>query len=170
MGAPVSGDLWTAQFMVEDLDAQGNVKSKIPVDIILKFVAQVGNPPMLTINPPGPLSVPVLTPISFTATGNDSDSNARVTLNVIGAPAGATVTNVNQQLAPPVVSTFNWTPTIAQGGTYVVTFTATDDTFQQVIKSITINVESNLPPTISCPASITTPTMLRDRYPFKSLM
>src|SRR6185503_1471064 len=43
-----------------------------------------------------------------------------------------------------------------QGGTYVVTFTATDDTFQQVIKSITINVESNLTPTISCAAPITT--------------
>ena len=52
-GAPVSGDLWTAQFMVEDLDAQGHVKSKVPVDIILKFVAQVGTPPTLTITSAG---------------------------------------------------------------------------------------------------------------------
>lgn len=35
--APVSGDLWTVQFEVSDVDATGKVKSTVPLDIILKF-------------------------------------------------------------------------------------------------------------------------------------
>ena len=154
--APASGDVWTAQFMVEDLDAQGTVKSKSPIDIILKFVAAIGNPPTLTITPPGPLSVKAGSPVSFTVIGNDVDANARVALNATGIPSGASATTLNQLLTPPVTSTFTWTPTQSQGGSYVVSFTATDDTLQQALKSITVFVEDNQPPTITCPQPVTT--------------
>ena len=42
----------------------------------------------------------------------------------------------------PVTSTFNWTPTAAQTGSHVVTFTATDDTGLQELCSLTIQVTS----------------------------
>src|SRR6266508_656707 len=155
-GTPDAGNLWAAQFMVEDLDSSGNVKSKAPIDIILKFVAAVGHPPTLTITPAGPLSVQTGTPVSFTVTGNDVDANARVTLNATGIPPGASATNVTQLLGPHVTSTFTWTPTASQGGSYVISYTATDDTLQQALGSISIFVENNQPPTIGCPAGFNT--------------
>src|SRR5262249_7529555 len=62
---PTNGDLWTAQFMVEDLDTLGNVKSKVPIDVILKLQTVVGHPPTLTFIPPGPLSVQVGATVTF---------------------------------------------------------------------------------------------------------
>ena len=155
--APVAGDLWAVQFMVEDLDNVGNPKSKVPVDLILKFVAAVGTPPTLIINPPGPFSIQALTTLTFTATGNSANANARVQLNATGVPQGASVTNLNNLLAPPVVSTFTWTPTATQGGSFPISFTVTDDALQQTIQTVSIFVEDNQPPTISCPVSLSVP-------------
>jgi hypothetical protein len=77
-----------------------------------------------------------------------------VTLNATGLPLGATASSTNQSLSPPVTSTFAWTPTIAQAGSYVVTYTATNDTFEQVLSSVTINVTSILPPVLACSTSV----------------
>ncbi len=151
---PQANHLFTTQIMVEDLDANGVVISKVPVDFIIKFVANVGSAPTLTINPAGPLTVSANTPVTFTVTGNDVDANSRVTLNAAGIPSGATMSPaLGAQLSPPVTSTFNWTPTLAQAGptgnTYVINFTATDDTNQQALRSITINVLAVGAPTAS---------------------
>ncbi|MDQ6786687.1 MAG: hypothetical protein M3033_07730 [Acidobacteriota bacterium] len=140
-----AGTLYSVQVMIEDLDANGNVKSKTPVDCLLKFVGNIGTPPTLAINPAGPLTVSANSPVTFTVTGNDADANARVTLNAAGMPTGATMSPaIGAQLSPPVTSTFNWTPTLAQAGpsgnTYVINFTATDENNNQALKSITINV------------------------------
>ena len=153
--APKSGDLWTVQFMVEDLDALGKVKSKVPLDIILKFVSSVEAPPTIALSQPGPITVRVGQPITFTATGNDTAANSRVTLNVTGLPVGATSTNLNQALIPAVTSTFNWTPTSSQVGSYVITYSATNDTFEQVLTSITIYVQNPQPPVLTCSTSLT---------------
>lgn len=143
--AVAAGNLFTSQIIVEDLDANGVVISKVPVDFIIKFVANVGSPPTLAINPAGPLTVAANSPVSFTVTGNDVDPNSRVTLGASGIPTGAAMSPaIGAQLSPPVTSTFNWTPTPAQAGptgnTFVINFSATDDTNQQALKSITINV------------------------------
>ena len=37
----------------------------------------------------------------------------------------------------------------------MVSYTATNDTFEQVLSSVTINVTSTLPPVLSCPVSAT---------------
>jgi sugar lactone lactonase YvrE len=153
--APASGSLWPVQFMLEDLDASGNVKSKVPVDVILKFVSSTEAPPTLSLSTAGPITVQAGTPISFTATANDTTANSRVTLNATGLPLGATATNVNQSLTPPVASTFNWTPTSAQGGSYVISYTATNDTLEQALSSITLYVQNIQPPVVSCPAPLT---------------
>ncbi len=153
--APVSGDLWTVQFEVSDLDAAGKVKSTVPLDIILKFVSSTEAPPTLTLSNPGPITVQAGTPITFTATGNDAAANSRITLNATGLPVGATSSNLNSALAPAVVSTFDWTPTASQVGSYVITYSATNDTFEQVLASVTIYVQNIQPPVLSCSAPIT---------------
>lgn len=143
--APAAGDLWAVQFIVTVTDKNHNLKGTVPVDIILKFVDQIGSPPTLTFTPAGPLTVAVGTPVTFTATGNSANPGAKITLNASGVPVGASATNLNQQLPPPVTSSFTWTPAAADVGSHVVTYTATDENSQQAVKSITIQV-TNVPP------------------------
>ena len=153
--APVSGDLWTVQFMVQDLDSSNVVKSKVPVDLIIKFISSTEAPPTVVFNNPGPITAVPGTPITFSISANDTTANSRVTFNATGLPVGATATNTNQTLTPPSTSTFSWTPTAAQTGSYVITYTVTNDTFEQTLASVTINVPSVLPPVASCPATLT---------------
>lgn len=150
--------LWTTQIMIEDLDASGQAKSKTPIDVILKIVQTSGVPPVLTLTPSGPISVRPGTPVTFEVTATDADTNARVSIGSSGLPSGATMTPaLGNLLAPPVTSTFTWTPTPAQSGSFQVTFTATDDTFLQTLQSITVFVEANQPPAFdSCPVPVTT--------------
>ena len=92
MGAALDmTNFWTTQIVIEDLDSGGIVKTKTPVDFLLKIVQQVGNPPSCSINPTGPLTVSVGSPVSFTVTGTDPDAGATVTLNSGGLPSGATM-------------------------------------------------------------------------------
>ena len=92
--------------------------------------------------------------LTFTATGDDAATDSRITLNTAGVPLGATVTETNVALIPAVVSQFTWTPTVAQAGSYVITYTATNDTFEQVLQSVTIFVVAAKPPVVSCAASL----------------
>jgi hypothetical protein len=153
--APASGDQWTAQFIVEVLDSGGNVIDKTPIDVIIELIISSEVPPTIVFSNPGPITVVAGTQTSFTATGDDISVSSVVTLNTAGVPVGATVSNTNQALTPPVTSTFTWTPTLSQSGTsYVISFTATNDTFQQALGSVTIHVISILPPVLSCQASL----------------
>ncbi len=58
------------------------------------------------------------TPLTFTLTATDPDGDG-VTLSSTNLPTGA---SFNSQ-----TGVFSWTPTLAQSGSYVVTFSATDD-------------------------------------------
>ena len=152
------GSLWTTQIVIEDLDAAGQVKSTIPIDVILKIVQTSGVPPVLTLTPPGPISLRPGTPVTFQVMATDADPNARVSIGSSGLPSGATMTPaLGNLLAPPVTSTFTWIPTPAQTGSFQVTFTATDDTFLQTLRSITLFVEANQPPAFDgCVAPVAT--------------
>jgi hypothetical protein len=82
-------------------------------------VREVNDAPAL--DPIGNKSVDGETLLQFTVTAgdpNDIPPNT-VTLSVTGLPAGATFT--------PATGVFAWTPTEAQRGEHIVTFTATDD-------------------------------------------
>jgi hypothetical protein len=68
---PVTGDLWTVQFMIEDHDINNVVKSKTPVDIIVEFITSTETPPTLVLSNPGPVTVSPGTALIFIATGND---------------------------------------------------------------------------------------------------
>ncbi len=151
---PEAGDIWPAKFMISDLDSGGNVKSTIAVDILVKFITSTQAIPTLNFSVSGPITAAAGSPISFTATGDDTTANSRVMLNVSGMPVGATATNVNQLLTPPTQSVFSWTPTIAQAGTYVLTYTATTDTYLQVLGSVTINVTAAQPPVVTCSSTL----------------
>ena len=139
---------YTAQFIVEDLDLNGIAKSKIPIDVILKVNNNGGVAPeceahTTMANQPehGPIVVVFGTPITFHVEGFDEDSGATVTLNTSGLPAGATM---NPALpftgASGVRSDFSWTPVQAQIGSYVISYSATDNTGLQSLTSMTINV------------------------------
>lgn len=147
---------WTTQVMVEDLDAAGNVKTKTPVDFLLKIVQQQGTAPTCAVNPAGPFTVAPGTPVTFALTGTDSDPGDQIILNGSGVPVGATMAPALPTSGPTgVSSTFNWTPTAADEGTTVISYSATDTFGNQGLCSATINVVVNSAPTISCPPAAT---------------
>jgi hypothetical protein len=147
---------WTTQVVIEDLDAQGAVKSIAAVDFLLKIVPQVGVPPTCTLNPAGPFVVEPGQLVTFAVTATDPDPG-NIILASSGVPPGATMTPALPLSGPSgVSSTFNWTPT-ALGAT-VVNFSATDTAGNQGLCSTTIDVvDPNEPPTIACPPSVTIP-------------
>jgi hypothetical protein len=83
----------------------------------------------ITVNATATNNAPTITPIanqavnegqavSFTVTATDADGPGPLTLGVEGLPLGATFTSSTGQFA--------WTPSAAQAGSYLLTFTATD--------------------------------------------
>ena len=138
--------------IIEDLDLEGQVKTSSPVDFLLKINVPSGNAPTLAINPAGPINVAPFTPISFSVSGADIDGGAVVTLNTGGLPNGASMTPVlpiSGAGSPGVNSTFAWTPQPADSGSYVITYSATDDTGAQAQASISINVSTLPEPTVT---------------------
>jgi hypothetical protein len=142
-GATLAGSgntYYSTQVTIEDRTAAGAVKSKVAVDFLIQLVQSVGSPPVFD-SPPTPAcgstqSTSVGSTLSFVVQASDVDSGDVVTLNAVGLPPGATMTPPLPTSGNPVSSTFSWTP--AATGTFVVTFTATDQTFQQALCSITV--------------------------------
>jgi len=64
--------------------------------------------------------------ISFTVTALDDDAGDVVTLTAVGVPSGATHTPPLPTDGNPVSSIFSWTPQPGDGGSYAITYTATD--------------------------------------------
>jgi hypothetical protein len=146
---------WTTQVVIEDLDANGNVKTKTPVDFLLKIVQQQGTAPTCALNPAGPFTVTPGTPVSFVLTGTDADPGDQIILNGSGVPSTATMTPGLPTSGPTgVSSTFAWTPTAADEGTVVISYSATDSFGNQGLCNASITVEVNSPPTITCPGPV----------------
>ncbi len=81
-------------------------------------------------------------PISFSVQAKDNDDGDNVTLTAIGVPPGATLTPSLPASGNPVTTQFNWTPSDGDVGTYVVTFTATDNNGDYVTSTVIISVSS----------------------------
>jgi hypothetical protein len=152
-GAPVAGDLWPAQIMVEAVNENNVLITEIPVDLLMEFVNPVGALPTMVLSPSGTQTIEVGSTVTFTATGNSTNAGTKVTLNASGVPPGATATGLNATVTPPATSNFSWTPTAGQTGTFVVSYTVTDSNLQQATASETI-VVANLP-TVTCSSPIT---------------
>jgi hypothetical protein len=147
LGASGFNTLYSTQVAIEDVDATGNVKSKVAVDFLMQLVPTVGVPPVF-VRPPTPTCGSTLTtgvglPVSFTVQASDTDAGQTVTLNAVGLPAGATMTPALPTSGNPVSSLFSWTPAAGQTGTQVVTFSATDNTGQQALCSVSLTVTTD---------------------------
>lgn len=77
---------------------------------------------------PGAVMGSVGVPVAFTASGMAANGQPgeHVTLTVAGLPPGASMTPPLPWTGQPASSQFLWTPTSGQVGTFVVTFTTTD--------------------------------------------
>ncbi len=134
--------LYSTQIVIEEVGRGTRVA--------LDFFIQLVNPCLLPnampnfMQPPTPCGATLSggpgTPLSFPVQASDPDVGNTVTLNGVGFPTGATMTPGLPTSANPVSSTFAWTPTMAQIGQHVLTFTATDQCSAQRLCSVTIDV------------------------------
>lgn len=137
-------DFWTEQVMIEELDDNGNVRTKTPVDFFIQEVPQVGNPPEVTISKSCPISVQPGNTATFDVTATDPDGNESLDLNLSSAlPQGASMDPplpIDDE-SPPITSTFMWTPDQSQvGQSEVLNYTAQDKDNQQGQASCTVEV------------------------------
>lgn len=112
------------------------------IDLTFNVASAVGQPPTVKLNGNAtPLTISTLAnqPVAFTVAASDPE-NTPVILFVTGLPAGATLAPQLPMTAVNPSTTFTWTPTLAQAGTYVVNFSGTDGDGQQDVNSVTINV------------------------------
>jgi hypothetical protein len=134
---------YSIQVMVEDYNAStGAVKSKIPVDFLIRMVA-ASSPPFFTSPTTVNYTVPIGTPLSFVVSAGTSDAARTVTLASVSIPSGSSMSPslpVSGSVGGSVSSTFSWTPNSSQTGSYVITFVAQNDLGLQVFKTINITV------------------------------
>ena len=133
--------LYSTQVIVEETGKQ--------VRIALDFFIQLVNPCQIanvapSFQSPSPcgstFSAGPGTPLSFTVKAADADSGDAATLNAVSLPAGASMVPMLPTSGNPVTSNFSWTPTLAQVGQYVMTFTATDRCNAQSLCTVTVDV------------------------------
>jgi hypothetical protein len=136
--------LYSTQVTIEQHAGPGGpVTGKVAVDFFIQLVPQVNQPPVFSQPVCGStISAQSGVPVSFTVAASDPDAGDTVTLNVAGLPPGASMTPPLPTTGNPASSVFGWTPLIAQAGTYIVSFSATDNTSQQALCPVTITVTS----------------------------
>ena len=154
------GSIWALQVIVEDLDGNGQVKSSSSVDFLMQVIGIQAAPPSCDIYTDHSVHHPLDTSpgsnISFTAIAYAGDPGVNVSLAVTGLPSGSSMTpTLPVSASDSVKSDFSWTPTAAQSGTYVITFSSTDQYGQQVQCNQTVNVLSNQPPVADAGEDIT---------------
>ncbi len=100
------------------------------------------DPPAIASISPNVYNISTGTPVSFSVTASDPDVGQTITLRANGMPSGATFGSSGQVVgANSVTGTFNWTPNAAQIGSFVVTFTCTDDSLASApARAVTFNV------------------------------
>ncbi|QKT03857.1 hypothetical protein HUS23_08500 [Ectothiorhodospiraceae bacterium 2226] len=120
--------LYSTAVTMESSD-NGVLTSASAIEFLVHVVDEdVNQPPAFDV-PPTPqanetISVPIGAPLEFVVQAGDPDLSDNVTLNHVGLPNGAEFI-----AAPgnPATATFRWTPTEAQLGEHLVTFTAIDN-------------------------------------------
>ena len=148
--------LYAVQFKVTDGPIPAKGASAV-IDVIFSVVTSTGTalPPTLTINgnpPPATFSVLRGTLLSFLVNATSLNVTP-LTLASSALPLGANMTpSLPTSGMGNVTSTFRWTPTPSQVGSYIISYQAILGTGQQAIGNVNINV-TNDPPTVTCNAS-----------------
>ncbi|HEV7732924.1 MAG TPA: putative Ig domain-containing protein [Candidatus Binatia bacterium] len=156
LGPVALNTLYSTQVTIEERNGLNVVIGKVAVDFFIQLVPDVADPPVFSAPVCG--STIVLqagVPNSFNVQASDADAGDVVSLNAAGLPLGASMTPPLPTSGNPVSSVFAWTPLVEQAGSYVVTFTAADQSFQQALCSVTLEVTSqcgdgNLDPGEQC--------------------
>jgi hypothetical protein len=131
--------------------------TKTPVDFIIQMVGVSAPPIFIAPTPIAPnnnLTVLPGTNLTFTVAARDNDAGSTVRLNPITLPPGATmspVLPVTGAANATVTSTFSWTPTASQVGSYVLTFPAVDNVGVQTLNTVNI--------TVPCPLDVQLATL-----------
>ncbi len=107
------------------------------------------SPPV--VQAPASLTEQATLTFSFTISATDPDGDAITSLTAASLPSGATFT----ANASNTSGTFSWTPTLAQVGSYTVTFTAANALSGSATTSLAITRPGDNPPVVSAPASAT---------------
>ncbi|MBS1645547.1 MAG: T9SS type A sorting domain-containing protein [Bacteroidetes bacterium] len=133
------GTLHSAAVAVTDASGSTTI-----VDFLINIVAS-NTPPAFdySVTPTNNSTIYVApgSPVSFGVKAACTDIGSTVTLSVVGLPtSGTSFSTALPTTANPVSSTFSWTPTVSQIGTYVLTFTATRNGGVQTTSAVTINV------------------------------
>ena len=103
-----------------------------------------------TLAPIGDQTVVAENPLSFSVSATDNDGPAPLTLDISGAPEGASFEATSTEDDDTLVYGFSWTPTGAEvAGIYQITFTATDGAGNSASEEISIEVEPNQPPVLA---------------------
>lgn len=119
-GAGDSG-VYTVTFIVFDA---GQLADTCTAEITVR----PNNPPACDIDPPGSFNVYDGDLLSFVVTASDPDAGDQVTITSTDIPSGATMSPpLPASGYSPQSSTFEWTPSDAQVGSYTVNFTITDN-------------------------------------------
>ncbi|MBL7771808.1 MAG: fibronectin type III domain-containing protein [Chitinophagaceae bacterium] len=132
-------------FSVKITDSKGDFTT---VDFLLRSSTLTSNPPTYdySVTPVNNFvySVNPGTPINFNVKADDVDAGSQVVLSASGVPSGAVFTpSLPTSPANPATTSFSWTPTLSDFGSYVIAFTATDNNSQQAITNVVINVNTN---------------------------
>ena len=148
---------YSVQVMVEDRNAStGAVKSKTPVDFLIRMVA-ASTPPIFTAPVTTSYTAPIGAALTFTVTATTTDLSRTVTLLPVSIPVGSSMSPglpVTGSVGGSASSVFSWTPGSTQTGTFVITYVAQNDLGLQTFKSITITV----PCALDFTSSVTSPT------------
>jgi hypothetical protein len=144
------GNLYTSQIMIN------NGATEIGVDFLIKIVpsSPLSKPPYFdyAVTPAygATLNVNAGHPLSFGVKARDDDNESSVTLTVVGMPPGAITNSVLPTTNQPVTTQFNWTPGISNVGSYILIFTATDNTGVSVSTVVKIVVTALCDPNFAC--------------------
>ncbi len=144
-----AGNLYNAAFVVTDAAGASTM-----LDILVRTVAPSTPPTYDYSVTPANAHTYDIHPgqtLSFSVKALDTDPGDVVSLNVVGAPGGSSFVPTLPTSGNPVTTAFSWTPTAADLGSRVMTFTAEDNSVNQTTTSVTIIVSLNpvfdVPPT-----------------------
>ena len=151
------GDLYNAAVKVSD------GTTSIILDHLIQISAAASNAaPVFTAPTPTNATVYTINPgqlLTFTVRATDSDPGDNVNLQALGAPAGVTTVPALPTNGNPVQTVFSFTPTVAQIGSYVVSFIAQDNSGVQTTTSVTIQVQA-----VACNNNANTPVANPDSF------